>query len=256
MAILATVDHWRSYLQLGEFVIHTDQSSLVHLEEQRLTTVWQHKAFTKLMGLQYRICYKKREENKAADALSHRVHPVDAEVMAISECRPAWLEEVLAGYVTDPQSQRLLAELDLHPDQGPFSLTQGLIRYKGRIWLGENKVLQQRITKALHDSPVGGHSGYPVTLARIRQHFAWPKMRLSIKEHVQACGVCQHAKPDRSRYPGLLQPLETPDAAWDVVTLDFIEGLPTSSRYDCILVVVDKLTRYAHFIPLSHPYTA
>jgi transposase InsO family protein len=41
-----------------------------------------------------------------------------------------------------------------------------------------------------------------------------------------------------------------------VVTLDFIEGLPTSSRYDCILVVVDKLTRYAHFIPLSHPYTA
>jgi transposase InsO family protein len=81
-------------------------------------------------------------------------------------------------------------------------------------------------------------------------------MRLSIKEHVQACGVCQQAKPDRSHYPGLLQPLETPDAASDVVTLDFIEGLPTSSWYDCILVVVDKLTRYAHFIPLSHPYTA
>jgi hypothetical protein len=168
MAILAAVDHWRSYLQLGKFVIRTDQRSLVHLEEQRLTTVWQHKAFTKLMGLQYHICYKKGEENKAADALSRRVHPVDAEEMTISECRPAWLEEVLAGYVTDPQSQRLLAELALHPDQDPFSLTQGPIRYKGRIWLGENKVLQQRITKALHDSPVGGHSGYPVTLAHIR----------------------------------------------------------------------------------------
>jgi hypothetical protein len=50
MAILAAVDHWRSYLQLGEFVIRTDQRSLVHLEAQRLTTVWQHKAFTKLMG--------------------------------------------------------------------------------------------------------------------------------------------------------------------------------------------------------------
>jgi transposase InsO family protein len=109
---------------------------------------------------------------------------------------------------------------------------------------------------ALHDSPVGGHSGFPVTLARIKRHFAWPKMRATIKEYVQGCGVCQQAKPDRSKYPGLLQPLETPDAAWDVVTLDFVEGLPISSKFDCILVVVDKLTRYAHFIPLSHPYTA
>jgi hypothetical protein len=48
---------------------------------------------------------------------------------------------------------------------------------------------------------------------------------------------------------------DTPAAAWDVVTLDFIEGLPSSAKFDCILVVVDKLTRYAHFIPLSHPFT-
>lgn len=44
--------------------------------------------------------------------------------------------------------------------------------------------------------------------------------------------------------------------SWQVVTLDFIEGLPTSSNYDSILVMVDKFSRYAHFIPLSHPYTA
>jgi hypothetical protein len=47
-----------------------------------------------------------------------------------------------------------------------------------------------------------------------------------------------------------------PKEAWDMVSLDFIEGLPRAQGADCILVVVDKFTRYAHFIPLSHPYSA
>jgi hypothetical protein len=59
LAILMAVEQWRPYLQHQEFVIRTDQKSLVHLEEQRLTTVWQQKAFTKLLGLQYKICYRK-----------------------------------------------------------------------------------------------------------------------------------------------------------------------------------------------------
>lgn len=64
------------------------------------------------------------------------------------------------------------------------------------------------------------------------------------------------AKPDRTTYPGKLQPLPVPEATWDTISLDFIEGLPRSSTADCILVVVDKFTKYGHFIPLSHPYTA
>lgn len=63
-------------------------------------------------------------------------------------------------------------------------------------------------------------------------------------------------KHERIPPPGLLQPLNIPDQSWSVVSLDFIEGLPKSGRCDTILVVVDKLSKYAHFIPLSHPYTA
>lgn len=68
--------------------------------------------------------------------------------------------------------------------------------------------------------------------------------------------MCKQAKPEHVRYPGLLQPLPVPEQAWQMVTLDFVEGLPKSHGFDSILVVVDKLTRYAHFIPLKHPFTA
>lgn len=57
MAILLAVEHWRPYLQHGEFTILTDHHSLMHLTDQRLHTPWQQKAFTKLLGLQYKICY-------------------------------------------------------------------------------------------------------------------------------------------------------------------------------------------------------
>lgn len=66
------VDQWRTYLQFSEFIIRTNQKSLIHLEEQRLHTPWQQKAFTKLLGLQYQIRYKKGVENSVANALSRR----------------------------------------------------------------------------------------------------------------------------------------------------------------------------------------
>jgi transposase InsO family protein len=64
------------------------------------------------------------------------------------------------------------------------------------------------------------------------------------------------AKPDRARYPSLLQPIPHPDNAWHTISMDFVEGLPLSGRADSILVVVDKFTKVAHFLPLKHPYTA
>jgi hypothetical protein len=70
IAILLAVEQWRSYLQFQEFVIATDHQSLSHLNEQRLHTHWQQKVFSKLLGLKYRIVYKKGLDNKVVDALS------------------------------------------------------------------------------------------------------------------------------------------------------------------------------------------
>lgn len=81
-------------------------------------------------------------------------------------------------------------------------------------------------------------------------------MKHDVQAFVSSCVVCQQAKPDRTKLPGLLQPLPIPEAAWQVVSLDFVMGLPTSGGFDCILVVVDLFTKYAHFLGLKHPFTA
>jgi hypothetical protein len=81
-------------------------------------------------------------------------------------------------------------------------------------------------------------------------------MKDQVRQFIETCSICKQAKPERVRYPGLLEPLPILPHLWHTVTMDFVEGLPRSSGYNCILVVVDKLSRYAHFIPLSHPFTA
>lgn len=98
LAIIVAVDQWRPYLQHAEFDILIDQKSLVHLEEQRVTTPWQQKAFTKLLGLHYRIRYKKGIENVGADALS-RANPSET-LATITSCQPAWLKDVTAATLT------------------------------------------------------------------------------------------------------------------------------------------------------------
>lgn len=133
LAILVAVEQWRTYLQLAEFIIYTDQKALIHLNDQRLHTSWQQNVFTKLLGLQYRIVYKQGSDNSAADALSRRTHS-QPECMAISTITPAWCEDIIKGYQRDPQAIILLAKLSANPASVPnFSLEQGLLKHKGRI---------------------------------------------------------------------------------------------------------------------------
>ncbi|CAO2191183.1 unnamed protein product [Urochloa humidicola] len=257
MAILAAIDQWRHYLQYGEFYIFTDQKSLVQLSEQRLHTQWQQKVFTKLLGLQYKIVYKKGVDNTAADALSRRAVVETEQCAIISSASPQWLDSVVASYEQDSHAQSIIARLVLDPAAiAHFTFKDGLLRYKTRIWIGQNETLQRKLLSAFHASALGGHSGVPVTYRCMKQLFAWQGMKKAVHNFVQSCVVCQQAKPDRSRLPGLLQPLPVPSGSWQVISMDFIEGLPQSGHFNCILVVVDVFSKYAHFLPLHHPFTA
>jgi hypothetical protein len=152
---LVAIEQWRAYLQHGEFVIFMDHRGLTHITNQRLHTPWQLKLYTKLVGLQYKIVYKPGASNQAADALSRHPSP-PAQIQAISSSTPAWLMEVVAGYDSDPAALKLIQELSVTPDSHlPYTLTDGVLRLRDRIWLGTNKALQQRIMAALHNSALG-----------------------------------------------------------------------------------------------------
>jgi hypothetical protein len=162
---------------------------------------------------------------------------------------------VAAGYEKDENAQKILSALVTGEPLEAYTLVDGIIRCKGKIWLGANQEIQTNVMSALHDSPIGWYLGFFVTYRRIKSMFSWPSMKGHIKEFVSSCLVCQQAKTERGKYPRLLLPLPIPEQAWQVVTMDFISGLPVSHKYNCIMVV-DKFSNYAHFLALAHPFTA
>ena len=110
-------------------------------------------------------------------------------------------------------------------------MKDGILRYNQRIWVGANPLLHQKLLQACHSSALGGHSGFPATYARMKQLFAWKGMKADVRDFVASCLTCQQAKPDRARLLGLLQPLPVPNSTWEVISLDFVEGLPRSKGF-------------------------
>lgn len=161
------------------------------------------------------------------------------------------------SYETDIDSQDLLQRLALcSPDEQGYELRQGIIRLHSKIWIGANTAIQTKLINAFHASAIGGHSGVTATYQRVKKLFAWRGLKQAVEDFVRQCSVCQHAKHEHLKTPGLLQPLPVPTEPWRDLTMNFVEGLPASEGYEVIMVVVDRFTKYAHFVPLRHPFTA
>lgn len=107
-----------------------------------------------------------------------------------------------------------------------------------------------------HSSPESGHVGREATTRRVKNLFYWKGLNKEVKFFIRDCQVCQVAKYETVAKPGLLQPLPIPEEVWYDISMDFITGLPKSMGKEVIFVVVDRLSKYAHFVALSHPFTA
>lgn len=94
------------------------------------------------------------------------------------------------------------------------------------------------------------------TLHRLRRDFHTPHDRRLVSDFVRGCLVCQRNKTEHLHPAGLLLPLPVPAAVWSDIAMDFVEGLPRVAGKTVILTVVDKISKYAHFIALAHLYTA
>lgn len=116
--------------------------------------------------------------NAAADALSRKYTEQTCELQVVSSCAPVWLQEVCDSYLHYEFSKQLLSEITLNANARPtYTLCNGVIKYKGKFWLGNNVDLQLKVINALHNSSMRGHSGILVTYRRIKSLFAWPKMK-------------------------------------------------------------------------------
>jgi hypothetical protein len=102
----------------------------------------------------------------------------------------------------------------------------------------------------MHNVPYVGHPGYQKIVSTVKSQYYWPDMKREIVEYIAKCLECQRVKDEKRHQTGLLHPLPIPEWKWEVVPMDFITGFPrTSKQHDAIMVVVDKLTKAAHFIP-------
>ena len=135
-----------------------------------------------------------------------------------------------------------------------FQFRDGLLYYEGLLYVPEGPC-RLRVLQSRHDFPSAGHFGFNKTMELISRDFWWPQMWKSVKEYVTTCDICSRSKIPRHRPYGLLRPLQIPEKPWKSISMDFIVDLPPSKGFDSIFVVVDRLTKMAHFVPCNKTVT-
>jgi hypothetical protein len=117
--------------------------------------------------------------------------------------------------------------------------------------------LKSSILDEVHKKPYSGHPGYQKTITTLRKLFFWPSMKGETIEYLARCQDCQQVKAEHQHPANLLQPLPVLEWKWETISLDFITGLPkTQKNNDSIMVVIDKLSKSAHFIPIKSTFKA
>ncbi|GKD43994.1 retrotransposon-related protein [Tanacetum coccineum] len=210
--------------------------------------------FTDQKSLKFLL--EQRKENRVADALS-RIPKVGELCSMVAY--PQWLDgtQLLDGLKDDPQLPKIVQDVTNDPQSRPgFSLVNGKLYHKERLVIPATSPWIPQLLEEFHSSPNGGHSGFYRTYRRLASRIYWLGMTKSVREFVRACDTCQRYKSSTLSPAGLLQPLPIPDRIWEDISIDFITGLPKSKGYEVILVVVDRLSKYCHFIPLKRPFTA
>jgi hypothetical protein len=258
-AVVHALRKWRHYLMGKKFELRTDHNSLKYLFDQPTLNARQIRWLEFLCEYDFDIRYIKGKDNKVADALSRKVHELHA--TTISMYKTELKDRIMEAASVDLQYRNLVAKLQQHErpqtEKGYALGTDGLLLYKNRVYVPNDRELKLAILKEMHNVAYAGHPGYQKTVAAIKSHYFWPGMKKEIAEYIARCMECQKVKAEHRHPAGLLQPLPIPEWKWDVVTMDFITGLPrTSKQHDSIMVVVDKLTKAAHFIPLKTTHRA
>lgn len=129
-----------------------------------------------------------------------------------------------------------------------YTINEQILYFRDKAVVPDNDNLKLQILKSRHSSKLAGHPGRMPTLMLVKHNFHWPSMKAYINKYVDGCQSCQRVKTRTSKPYGALQPLPVPSGPWVDVCYNMITDLPESEGYDCILTVVDRFTKMAHFI--------
>jgi hypothetical protein len=192
-----------------------------------------------------------------AYALSIKDEDVDVFLCVSSIIQPNWIIEARDEWKNEEKVWTLIQKLLQDSSASDaFRWENDSLLYTDRLYLCKKSQLKQKVLLELHTSPVGGHSGFLKTYHRVKKDFFWDGLKTDVQRFVEECFVFQQNKVETIKTQGLLQPLAIPGQCWEEVSMDFITGLPKSEGKSVIILIVDRLTKYAHFCALSHPFKA
>ncbi|GJP36333.1 hypothetical protein CLOM_g20854 [Closterium sp. NIES-68] len=242
LAIIIAFKTWRCYLEGRKTTVYADHCSLKYLKTQPSLSRRQVRWIDFLeTHFHYDIVYKPGHKNKA-DVFSRLAHVA---AIQIEGTNPLLKGLFTHGYTIDP-------EIPLAEKRHLLQWDNDIAYRKGstKIWVPNYPPLRQLLLEEYHDVLYARHFGNNKTLTGIAKHYYWPHMADDVQKFVTSCTTCQRMKSSKKKKAGLLQPLLVPEQPWQVVSLDFITGLPTTtSGHDAILVVIDKFSKMGHFIP-------
>ncbi|GKD71660.1 putative reverse transcriptase domain-containing protein, partial [Tanacetum coccineum] len=122
--------------------------------------------------------------------------------------------------------------------------------FGNRIWLPQFGGLRDLIMHESHNSKYSIHPGSDKMYQDLKSLYWWPNMKADIATYVSKCLTCAKVKTEHQKPSGMLQQPEIPVWKWERITMDFVSRLPRMpSGYDTIWVIVDRLTKLAHFLP-------
>jgi len=172
---------------------------------------------------------------------------------AVSAPRFDFIGRLRHAQAVDPALVAIHDDVRAGTRAAPWTVVDDMVLYDGRLYIPPASSLLLEIVAAVHND---GHEGVQRTLHRLRRDFHFPNMRRVVQDFVRECVTCQRYKSEHLNPAGLLMPLPVPTVVWADIGLDFIEALPRVNGKSVILSVVNRFSKYCHFIALAHPYTA